>query len=257
MRFLPRVAMLGTLAALAVTPSAMAANTAKATVTPNKGGTLLLAAPTTFNVTVNTPDTPVDPSGNTRIQAIAANLPVDLLFNSIPFKVCDRTSFIQKLTCPSATKLGTATLTADGGPDIGTITATTTLYFGTGFSVLAHVTVDKPAVIDTAVIGELRSSGRDGQTASSLYGLQLFIPVPTQLSEPIPGLFPTVKSTVAKFSPPTKSTKVDGKKVKIPLAGLGPCKGKLAFNIAVLYTNAAGLTTTKTDSAATTAKCKK
>lgn len=261
MRSLSRAAVLGTLAALIATPSAMAANTASAKVSPNKGGSLTLANPTKFTVKVATPDTPVDPSGNTQLQAIIADLPVDLLFNSIPFKPCNTNAFITTLSCPSSSKLGTATLTADGGPDVGVITAKTELFFGTGFAVLAHVTTDKPAVIDQAVIGSLRSSGQvplgaTSSAVSALYGLQLYIPVPKNLSEPVGGLFPTVKTTDASFAGPTKSTKVNGKKVKVPLVGLGPCKGKLAFRIGAQYGDATGAIT-KTDTAATTAKCKK
>jgi hypothetical protein len=259
MRSLSRVAIAGALAAVLAAPSAMAANSMSVKLSPNKGGTLTVAAPTSFKVSANTPDTAPDPTGNTRLQAIAANLPVSLLFNSIPFTPCSTPKFVATLTCPSGSKLGTATVTADGGPDIGVITAKADIYFGTGFSVLAHLNVDKPASIDKAVIGSLRSSGGPGLVASSLYGLQLYIPVPPDISNPLGNVFPTVKTTVADFTPPTKSVKVPGesKKVKLPLAGLGPCKGKLAFSISILYTDNLGVNVTKPDTAAGTASCKK
>lgn len=260
MRSLSRVAMLGTLtAALVAVPGASAANSGSAAVSPNKGGTLTVGAPTTFKVKVSTPDTAPDPSGNLRLQAITANLPTQLLFNTVPFKPCSTTSFIATKSCPSSSKLGTATVLANGGPEVGVITATTDLYFGTGFTVLARVQADKPAIIDEAVVGALRSSGFGVTNPSSLYGLQLYIPIPAKISEPISGLFPTVTATDATFKGPTKSVRLPGekKKSKLPLVGLAPCKGALAFQVNVLYTDAVGLNTTKTDSAAATAKCKK
>ncbi len=254
MRILSRLLVLGTLTALAATaPSAMAANTAVATLTPNKGGTLLVAAPTTFKLTVNTPDAIYDNSGNTRIKAIKANLPEQLLFNSIPFKQCVVSDFLATKVCPSATKLGTAVVIADGGPDIGPVQATTDLYFGTGFSVLARIQSDSPAVIDQPVVGELRSSGLRG------YGLQMYIPVPPEIAQPIERVYPIVRSVTATVKPPSVSKKVSGfkGKVKIPLAGLGPCSGKLNFLVNVVYTDAGGQIEKSVDGAATTAKCKK
>lgn len=253
MRSLSRLAVLGTLAAgLVAAPGASAANTATAKVTPNKGGSIVVGAPTTFTVKASTPDTAVDPSGNTRIKAIVANLPTQLLFNTVPFKFCDATSFQANKTCPSATRIGAATILADGGPDVGVITATTELFFGSGFSVLAHVESNAPAIINEAVIGSLRSSGVSG------YGLQMYIEVPSKISEPTDGLFPVVRSVDAKFSGPSKSVRIPGqsKKVKLPLVGLAPCKGALNFQVNVQYANTAGAIT-KTDSASAKAKCKK
>lgn len=254
MRSLPRLAVLGALSALLAVPAgAMGANSAKVTLSPNKGGSLTVAAPTTFKMQVSTPDTPVDPSGSRRIRAIEANLPEQLLFNTTGFKMCNSTDFVATKSCPSATKLGSATVLADGGPDIGVITATTDLYFGTGFTVLARIQSQAPAVIDEAVIGSLRSSGVRG------YGLQMYIPVPAVVAQPLPGLFPTVRSLNATVKPATRSVRVPGekKKVKLPMAGLGICSGKLNFQVNIVYGDAAGANTTKIDGASTSAKCKK
>lgn len=253
MRKLSRIAVIGTLAAAAAAPNAMAANSAVAKLSPNKGGSLTVAAPTTFQVTVKTPDTAYDNTGNTRIKAIKALLPEQLLFNSIGFKYCDTTTFLATKVCPSATKLGDAKVIADGGPDIGQVLATTELYFGSGFTVLARVKSDQPAVIDQPVVGELRSSGVRG------YGLQMYIPVPKEIAEPIERVYPIIREVTATVKPPTRSVKVPGekKKVKLPLAGLGPCSGKLNFNVSVVYTDAIGLIDKSTDGAPTTASCKK
>ena len=253
MRKLSRIAVIGTLAAAAAAPNAMAANSAVAKLTPNKGGSLTVAAPTTFQVTVNTPDIAYDNTGNTRIKAIKALLPEQLLFNSIGFKYCDTVQFLATKTCPSATKLGDAVVEADGGPDIGKVLATTELYFGSGFNVLARVRSDAPAVIDQPVVGELRSSGVKG------YGLQMYIPVPKDIAEPIERVYPIVRKVTATVKPPTRSVKVPGekKKVKLPLAGLGPCSGKLNFNVSVIYTDSIGTIDKTTDGAPTTATCKK
>lgn len=253
MRKLSRIAVIGTLAAAAAAPNAMAANSAVAKLSPNKGGTLTVAAPTTFQVTVNTDDVAYDNTGNTRIKAIRALLPEQLLFNSIGFKYCDTVTFLATKTCPSATKLGDAQVVADGGPDIGQVLATTELYFGSGFTILARVKSDAPAVIDQPVVGELRSSGVKG------YGLQMYIPVPKDIAEPIERVYPIVKKVTATVKPQTRSVKVPGekKKVKLPLAGLGPCSGKLNFKVEVVYTDSIGLIDKLPSGAATTASCKK
>ena len=251
MRPLTRLAVLGTLTALAATPNAFAANSATAKVT-GKAGSSVVAGPARFQLTVNTPDTPSDPSGNTRIQAIQARLPSTLLFNTVLFGQCSTSGFISNGSCPASTRLGSATLTADGGPDVGIITAKTELYIGTGFAVLARVQTDKPAVIDESIVGSIRSSATQG------YGLELYIPVPKSLQEPVPGLFPSVKSVVADFAGPKKKVSVKGfkGKVTVPLVGLGPCSGKLNFQVNTLYGNAVG-NVTKTDGASTSATCKK
>ncbi len=253
MRNLSRLLVLGTAAAAVAAPSAMAANSAVATLSPNKGGTPVLAAPTTFKLTVNTPDIVYDASGNTRIKAIKANLPEQLLFNSIGFTQCQVTSFIETKSCPSKSKIGDAVVEADGGPDIGKVQATTELFFGSGFTVLARVQSDSPAVIDEPVVGELRSSGVRG------YGLQMYIPVPAKVSQPIDRVYPIVRSVTATVKPPVRSVKVSGKKVKIPLAGLGPCSGALNFDVSVVYGPPEVLPSTVLTSvgASTKAKCKK
>jgi hypothetical protein len=265
MRSLPRLAVLGTLAAaLVVTPSAMAANTLVPTVSPNKGGSINLATPTTFSVKATFPDTVSDPTGNTRLQSIVAKLPLPLLFNTIPFGTCDLASFSNGHVCSSATKLGSAKIVADGGPDTGLINATADIYIGAGFSLYTRVQSSSPALIDEGVTNaRLESSGTTG------YGLQMYIPVPQTLQQPIPGLYPTIRSLDATFTPPVKKVTVPGikGKQKLTLAGLGPCPStkKLNFQVNINYTDATGphtdgngqLISTKTDTASGAAKCKK
>jgi hypothetical protein len=257
MRFVSRVALLGALTAVAATPAAQAATTFSMKVSPNKRGTLTLGAPTSFTASFQSPERVSTTDGTLRMKAIAAKLPDQLVFNPIPFKLCNVTTFIATKACPSATKLGDATILADGGPEIGEITATTTLYLGTGYSVLANVKASKPAVINEAIIGSLGSSAT--QTDPSVgYGLQMYIPVSPKIQMPLDGVFPTVKSFNAKITPPTKSVKVDGVKgkYKMPVAGLGPCKS-LNFALSVTYTNALGVDTVATDSDTDKQKCKK
>jgi hypothetical protein len=259
MRSLSRLVVLGTLSAIAIAPSAMATPSLTASVTPNKGGTVTVAAPISFKLTGTFPDTPSDPSGNLQLQSIATKLPPSLLFNTIPFATClgdpvALTGFFATGSCPSATKLGTATVIADAA-SAGTITATSNLYFGSGFSVFTTVNATSPAVIDEKVASRLQSSASNG------YGLELYIPIPPTLRQPIQGIYPTIKSVTATVSPAVKSVKVAGTKgkVKVPLTGLGPCPsgGKLPFEMDINYTDAAGLNVVKTDAAKATAACKK
>lgn len=259
MRSLSRLIVLGALSALAITPSAMAASSLTASVSPNKAGTVTQGNPIAFKVNGTFPDTPSDPSGNLQLQSIETKLPTALLFNTIPFGYClgneaAKTGFFATHTCPSSTKLGSATVIADAA-SAGTITATADLYFGAGFSVYTVIKASQPAVIDQAVSARLQSSGTNG------YGLELFIPVPNELRQPLTGIYPTVKSVTATVKPGVKSVRVKGVKgkVKVPLTGLGPCPSnkKLPFLMSVNYTDANGLNTVKTDSASSTAACKK
>lgn len=256
MRSMSRFVLLGALAAAASVPTAAtAAPTASVKVSPNKGGTLTVGAPATFTAKLTgLARTPLG-DGSQRIKAVVAKMPPSLLFNTIPFRECKTATFLQTKSCPSSTKLGTATIIADGGPDVGDITATSELYFGSGFAILARVRSNRPAVIDEAIIGSLRSSTTAG------FGLEMYIPLSPILQQPLPGLFPTVKSVDATIKPFTKSVRVPGssKKVKLPIAGLGPCPSnkKLPFSIGVVYTDSAGVLDTATDAASAFAKCKR
>lgn len=257
MRFVSRVALLGALAAVAAAGPASAAPTMSMKVSPNKRGTLTLGAPTSFTASFQSPERVSTTDGSLRLKAIAAKLPDQLVFNPIPFSLCNVAKFVATQTCPSSTRLGTATIKADGGPEVGEILATTTLYLGTGYSVLANVKASRPAVINESVVGSLQSSAT--ATDSSVgYGLQMYIPVTPQIQMPIDNVFPTVKAFDAVIKPPTKSVKVDGVKgrYKMPVAGLGPCKS-LNFAISATYTNATGVDTVATDTATDKATCKK
>jgi hypothetical protein len=257
MRSLSRVVLLGALSAVAVAPSAMAAPTLGVTVSPNKRGTLTLGAPTSFSVKFASPERASTTDGSLRLKAIATKLPDQLVFNPIPFTACKVTSFVASKVCPSSTKLGSAIITADGGPEVGEITATATLYFGSGYSILARVQASKPAVIDEAVIGSLQSSATTTD-ASTGYGLQLYIPVTPAIQVPLDNVYPTVKAFNATVKPMTKKVKVDGVKGKytLPLAGLGPCS-KLNFQVGVYYVNAAGVDVPNPDVAGASQSCKK
>jgi len=255
MRPLSRIALAGAALSLALAPPAGAANSLKAKVSPNKGGQLTVAAPTTFRVQAATPDRRPTLDGGQKLKAVVAKLPTQLVYNPIPFKECTAASFLVQRTCPSSTKLGTVKILADGGPSVGDIDVAVTLWFGTGYTILARVQADKPCVIDEAIVGDLRSSGTKG------HGLAMYIPVTPLLQMPLPNLYPTIKTIDATVKPMTKRTRVPGsrKKVKLPIAGLGPCTGskQLNFAIDVQYTNAAGADVTATDSASGSAKCRK
>jgi hypothetical protein len=255
MRISSRIALLGALAAIIPAASA-SASTATFTVSPNKGGTTIVGAPTTFKAAF-TGATAATTDGNQMLQKIVVDLPTQLVFNTIPFAQCSLATFAASgHTCPSSTKIGSATMTADGGPSVGDIPVVMTMYFGQGFTMLAHVTANKPAIIDEGLVGSLQSSGVAG------YGLSMVFPVDQTLQAPLglsASVFPTVKQLNASFKMPTKKVSVKGikGKVTVPLAGLGPCKGKLPFRIDVDYTNAANVATTKTDTATSSATCKK
>lgn len=253
MRILSRLFVLGTLLAATAAPSAMAENVSVATLSPNKGGTYTAAAPTTFSLTTSTPDSVYDPTGRTRILAVKTNLPEQLLFNSLGFPTCKVTAFLESKICPRNTKLGTAVVQAYGGPDILAVQATADLYFGSGFAILARVRTESPAVIDEAVVGDLRSSLTTG------YGLQMYIPVPPAISEPIDRVYPIVRSVTATVRPLNRKVKVPGRKRKltVPLAGLGPCTGPMNFEQSIVYGDINGNINGVPDGAATQARCRK
>lgn len=255
MRILSRAAMLGALTATLAAPTAMAGpSTLGVSLSPNKGGTITVGAPTSFNLTLASPDfVPYDGTGGTRLSAIRASLPESLLFNTTGFKQCAVSTFLTGTDCPSATKLGHVDMKVEAGPDFAApVDASADLWFGSGFTVLARVKADQPAPIDERVVGDLRSSGLTG------YGLQMYIPVPGVLSEPIDGVFPVVRSMKAVVTPQKRSVKVPGvsKKVTLPMAGLGPCSGALNFRMDIEYVDAAGKLK-PTDTSTAKAKCKK
>ncbi|MEH3055325.1 MAG: hypothetical protein PGN13_15200 [Patulibacter minatonensis] len=191
-----------------------------------------------------------------RLKSITTRLPDQLVFNPAPFAMCSTVTFVATKSCPSNTKMGESTITVDAGPDFPTpIEAKATLYFGTGYSVLAYVTASRPATIEEAVIGQLQTSST-ATDASTGYGLQLSIPVTPKIQQPLDNVFPTVRSFVAKINPLTEKVKVDGKKVTLPLVGLGVCK-KLNFKVSVEYTNAENGPTTTTDTDDSSQACKK
>lgn len=257
MRSLSRVALLGALAAVAAAPTASAATSLSMTVSPNKAGKLTLGAPTTFTANFASPERTSTTDGSVRLKAIVAKLPDQLVFNPIPFTACNAVQFVASSTCPSATKLGEADITADGGPEVGVVPAKATLYFGTGYSVLARIQASRPAVIDEAVVGQLESSAT-ATDASAGFGLQMYIPVTPRVQMPLDGVYPVVKTFKASIKPMTKRVKVDGVKGRytMPVAGLGPCK-TLKFRVGAYYTNAAGVDTIAQDVADSSAKCKK
>lgn len=269
MRPITKLVTLGVLAAAVAAPGASAATvTANAEVAGK--GTDLYAAPS--KVVVNGAfTTPTTTDGNQQLKSIQANLPEQILFNQLKFTQCDIASFTSTGTCSSKSKLGEATIIADGGAAVGDITAKATMYLGKGFTVLTRVVVEEKAPIDEKVVGTLRSSGEAG------YGMQLFIPATQLIRQPLGAgstLFPTIKSIDATIQTPVRKTKVRNNKgkntsISIPLAGLEKCGGKLPFSLAASYSNAAAGTTeaydptngrpiaaTQVESAFGNAKCK-
>ncbi len=257
MRTLSRAALFTGLAAAAsaaIAQPALAANSAGATLTPNKGGSLTVGAPTTIGLSLKTPDRMYDNSGNTRLKGFKVNMPEQMLFNTTGFAQCNVAKFLADRVCPANTKLGTASVMADAGPDFpALVEATAEIFFGSGFTVLAYLHTTSPAVLDVPVVGELRSSGATG------YGLQIYIPVPADIAVPIERVYPVIKSMTTTVTPPTRSVKVPGetKKVKLPLAGLGLCTGALNFSVTAIYTDALGVIDKAADTAPTKATCKK
>lgn len=239
MRPITKLVTLGALAAAVAAPNAGAATmTANAEVLGK--GTDVYAAPA--KVTVNgTFTTPTTTDGNQQLKSIQANLPETILFNQLKHKPCVIASFISSGVCPSKSKVGEATIIADGGAAVGDITAKATMYYGQGLTILTRVVVEEKAPIDEKVVGTLRSSGEAG------YGMQIFIPASQIIRQPLgPGstLFPTIKTVDAVINPPTRKTKVynnKGKKtsINLPLAGLEKCSSNLPFKFSVGYSNSA------------------
>jgi hypothetical protein len=257
MRTLSRAALFTTLAAAAMATTAQpaaAVSSAGATLTPNKSGTITVGAPTTIGLNLKTPDRLYDNSGQTRLKAIKVNMPEEMLFNTTGFAQCNVAKFIADKVCPASTKLAEATVMADAGPDFpDLVKATAEIYFGSGFTVLAYLHTETPAVLDIPVVGELRSSATTG------YGLQIYIPVPADIAQPLERVYPVIKSMETTVTPPIRSVKLpgDSTKTKLPLAGLGVCRGKINFQMSTVYTDENALIDKATDSAATTATCKK
>ena len=209
MRSLSRAALVGTVAALALPAAASAVPaTLSMTANPAKRGTLTLGAPTTFKVAFASPTRAATTDGNLKLQAIVTKLPDQLVFNPMPFGMCDVDQFVATKTCPSATKMGEAKIVADAGPEVGSVDATATLWFGTGYSVLARVQASRPAPIDEAIIGSLQTSSAKGDPSHG-FGLALSLPVGPTIQQPLPGVYPVVKSFDATVTPPTKKVKVD------------------------------------------------
>lgn len=263
MRLLSRAALLGALAATAAAGPAMAADAPLTVTSTGKKGTLLLGSPTTFTLKGTFPSITPTLDGNTRLRAIEAKLPDTLVFNPKAVKPCSTPAFVANgpSACSSASKIGSATLIAAGPPEEvqGDITAKADLYYGTGFTVLSYVDVDKPSPIKAKVVGELRSSLNQGNATSApaTYGLEMYIPVTPELNNPIGSLYPVVKSLDSTVTPPkSKKQKVKGfsGKVQIPLVGLGVCK-TLPFQVQLTYGDGAG-NTTRTDTLTGSGKCK-
>lgn len=259
MRSLPRTALAATLAALALTPttSASAAASLTMTATPATPGTLLVGTPITFSAKFASPDRVSTVDGNTQLKAIVAKLPDQLVFTPFGFPTCDVTQFVATKTCPSKTKLGSAKILADGGPDVNTINATANFYFGTGYSVLTRIQADHPGTIDEAIIGNLQTSATKADPSHG-YGLELYVPVSPEIQQPLDGVYPVVKSFEATITPPKRRVKVAGfdGKPTVPLTGLGPCT-LLNFSIAVNYTDRTGTNITGTDADDDHQRCKR
>lgn len=227
--------------------SAFGKESLSVSVSPARQGSLTLARPTVIKMKLTTPDTLFDASGGTQAESIVFELPEELLFNPAPFAACDIEDFIDTHECPRSTQLGTATIVAYAGPDVGRIVARSKFFFGTGFTVLTKVNVDQPAVIDDALIGSLESSGSRG------YGLQMRVPLSLQLRNPIGGIYPVIKYVKATVDPPKKLIRIRGKQAVLPIAGLGPCK-RLNFRGSVTYSNDV-FTQKRSDRASKTVRC--
>lgn len=249
---LAAVTIVAAAAAFTAASPATAANSGSASISPKTGGSTTVGAPVTIKLKATLPDTPSDTTGKTRVMAVQVKLPLPLVFNSIPFSQCNTAQFVTSKTCPSSTRLATATILADGGPGVGIIPAAATMWFGEGFQVLTSIKTERPAILDETSIGTLRSSGTPG------FGLELYIPIPAALQEPLQDLYPTVRSIVATVTPPKKRIRIGDESVVLPLTGLGPCPAsrKLPFQINALYTDAPGGAITKIDSVLAVANCK-
>lgn len=264
MRLLSRAVLLGTLAATAAAGPAMAADAPLTVSSSGKKGTLLLGSPTTFKLNGTFPTIAPTQDGNQRLKSIEAKLPDSLVFNPKATKPCSTASFIANgpTACPASSKLGTTKLLAIGPPEDvqGDITANATLFYGTGFTVLAYAEVDKPSPIKEKIVGELRSSLNQGNGASgpANYGLEMYIPITPTLQNPTGSLYPVIKSLAESTVTPPKSKKQKVKgysgKVSIPLVGLGVCSS-LPFQIALTYGDNAG-NTVRTDTLTGAGKCK-
>ncbi len=205
-----------------------------ASISPTKHGTKKKPRNVRLTVKLHTAAGPSD--GPFATSKTVVHLDKSLVFNGKALKTCSQALVQQDNTrCPKGSKVGTgfAHAVAAGAPEDLTVTA----YNGPGGNKLELLVLGStPLVVHGTIEGKLvKDKGK--------YGNKLLVNVPSNLQQPVQGLY----ATLQEFDTILKGT---GKKKK-PYIGLAACKHK-KLNVAVDYVFSDG----SKGHASTTAACK-
>lgn len=182
-----------------------------------------------FVVTTTTTPAATDPPFATSLAVIYFDK--NVVFGGSKFKSCS-TSDPKTIdtTCKSA-KVGSGSST---GVALGqTENLTVTAYNGPkGNAIYLHVAGSTPLQIDSVIVGALKN-------ATGAYGKKLNVPIPSNLQQPLTGVFATLTSF---------STSVGGTSKGTPYVGLKGCPStkKLKFKGVFTYTDGTSKTATTT-----------
>jgi hypothetical protein len=182
-----------------------------------------------FVVTTTTTPAPGEPPFATSLAVISFDK--NIVFGGSKFKSCnDATGSTIDATCKSA-KVGGG---AAKGVALGQVeNLKVTAYNGPkGNSIYLHVKGTTPLQIDSVIVGTLKN-------ASGKYGKKLNVPIPSNLQQPLAGVFATLT---------TFSTSVGGTSKGVPYVGLKGCPSnkKLNFKGDFTYTDGTKKTATTT-----------
>jgi hypothetical protein len=193
---------------------------------PTKAGTK--DKPKATKITVTTTTTPNDTTPFGTTQAVIY-FDKNIVFNGAKFKSCTAAKVqASESSCPSGSKVGTGSAV---GVALGqTANLKVTAFNGpSGKSLLLHVVGSTPIAIDSVINAKLsKTTGK--------YGYKLTVPIPSNLQQPVPGVF----ATLTKFV-----TSVGGTSKGVPYVGLKGCTGgKLAYKGNFTFTDGSSLPAT-------------
>jgi hypothetical protein len=233
MRKLLPAAVAALVAALAVAGVASAINGTqglKITASNKKAGTK--AKPKSlgkFVVTTTTAPAATDPPFATSMAVIFFDK--NIVFGGSKFKACTTKTAAQIDSVCKSSKVGSGSAK---GVALGQVeNLTVTAYNGPkGNSIYLHVFGTTPLQIDAVMVGTLK-------TATGAYGKKLSVPIPSNLQQPLAGVFATLTSF---------STSVGGTSKNTPYVGLKGCPStkKLKFKGDFTYTDGTKKTATTT-----------
>jgi hypothetical protein len=204
-------------------------------VTPKKHGTKKKPKNVTLFVDVGS-DAPADPSQGYATSSTTIHFDKNLVFGGKYMKSCSKSQVLADYTkCPKGSKVGSgsATGTAVGATDHLQVLA----FNGPGGNKIELWVNDNGTLKFTAVIEGTLSSD------SGVYGKKLVVPIPSQLQQPVPGVY----ATLTDFQTTVKGT---GSKRR-PFVGLKGCPSDKALKFGADFTYTDGTSATPT----TTAPC--